>query len=315
MTHTPLGPGHEFDHIRGLLDLWGPLADGIGDDAAILTPPAGEQLVVSTDSTVEGVHFRREWMTPHEIGARGATAALSDIAAMGASAHGVLVSLVVPDPWRKLVPDFARGIGVSVGAAGARIVGGNIAWGQTFSATFTVVGFAKRPLRRSGASPGDVLYVTGTLGGPKAALSAWERGDQPDAQALQRFRHPVARLAEGQWLAARGACAMIDISDGLAADARHLGAASGVLPALTASLVPRFSFVTPEDALTSGEEYELLVSLPPALAEEIATSFEHRFALPLTRVGHVEAVPDETGQESNSPPRVELAGGHDHFSR
>lgn len=315
MTHTPLGPGNEFDHIRALLERWGPLAEGIGDDAAVLTPPAGQQLVVSTDATVEGVHFRREWMSARETGARGAMAALSDLAAMGATAHGVLVSLVVPDEWRALLPEFAAGIGETVRAASARIIGGNIANGAKFSATFTVLGFAASPVRRSGATPGDVLYVTGTLGGPVAALAAWERGALPEPRARQRFLHPQARLPEGQWLAAHGARAMIDISDGLAADARHLAAASGLVAALEVKNVPHFSFVTAETALISGEEYELLVALSEEGAESVAAAFVRRFSLPLTRVGLLQTVLAGGGQFPNSSVRVELPGGHDHFSR
>lgn len=315
MTHTPLGPGHEFDHIRALLDTWGDVAQGIGDDAAILTPPQGQQLVISTDSTVEGVHFRREWMSPRDIGARGATAALSDLAAMAASAEGVLVSLVLPESWREHLAELASGIAGPVAAAGARIVGGNIARGDTFSATFTVLGFTARPVRRSGAAAGDVLYVTGTLGGPGAALASWGRGERPEHRALERFLHPVARLAEARWLAACGATAMIDISDGLAADARHLAAASRLSARIHASDVPRFDFATPDEALASGEEYELLVAMGEEHAAHFAHAFEHRFGLPLTRVGYLAPQREYGDRTANSDGIVELPGGHDHFSR
>lgn len=315
MTHTPLGPGREFDHIRTLLGTWGPVAHGIGDDAATLTPPPGQQLVISTDVTVEGVHFRREWLSTHDAGARGATAALSDLAAMAASAEGVLLSLVVPEIWQDRLAEFAAGVAGPVAAAGARIIGGNIARGETFSATFTVLGFAAAPVRRSGASPGDVLYVTGTLGGPKAALAAWARGEQPDPRALDRFLHPKARLTEARWLAASGATALIDISDGLAADARHLAAASGLSARISAGSVPRFDSASVEDALTSGEEYELLVAMGEEHSAHFAAAFKSRFELPLTRVGYLVPANAPDDRALNSLSHVELPGGHDHFSR
>ena len=311
-THTPLGPGAEFDHIRALLDLWGPVAQGIGDDAAILSVPAGQRLVVSTDSTVDAVHFRRDWMSMRDVGSRGATAALSDLAAMGAVADSVLVSLVVPDAWRKHLSQFADGIRQSTQLAGARIVGGNISSGTTFSCTFTVLGHAQRPVRRSGGSPGDVLCVTGTLGGPGAALASLQRRDKPHPDALERFLHPSARLAEGLWLAQNGAAALIDISDGLAADARHLGAASGLHAYIDPALVPHYPFASAEEALVGGEEYELLVALPEARAADVIARFNDTFALRLTRVGVLE--PAAESDRSNSTSRVELGGGHDHFS-
>jgi thiamine-monophosphate kinase len=312
-THTHLGSGSEFDIIRDLLVEWGDVAEGIGDDAAILDVPVGQQLIVSTDATVEDVHFRRKWMSAHDVGARAATAALSDLAAMGATAHAVLVSLVVPTVWREHVRDFAGGLKVSVHAAGARIVGGNISRGAAFSCTLTVVGYAAKPVRRSGARVGDDLYVTGVLGGPGAAVAAWERNATPEPWALQRFLHPSARIQEGQWLAQSGASAMIDISDGIAADARHLSAASGTHCVVSADLVPTFAAVSPADALQSGEEYELLVALPHDGAFELATAFEARFGIPLTQVGWVEAIGDAP-LTANAGDIVELHPGHDHFS-
>jgi len=302
-----LGPGAEFDVIRAMLDIWGPVAQGIGDDAAVVSVPAGQQLVISTDTSVEDVHFRRGWISPRDIGARATTAALSDLAAMGATADSILVSLVVPEQWRDSLLDIATGIKHSAVAAGARIVGGNISKGMTFCLSLTVLGYSAAPVRRSGASSGDVLYVTGTLGGPQAAVAAFERGHTPPAWALHRFAAPTARLREGQWLAQHGARAMIDISDGLSSDAKHLSAASSVTAVLEAELVPRFATVSAEQALKSGEEYELLVALHEGDADRIALEFSKQFALPLARVGRLI--------KTNSLARVEIGGGHDHFSQ
>ncbi|MEP6765323.1 MAG: thiamine-phosphate kinase [Gemmatimonadaceae bacterium] len=306
-TNSAMGPGAEFDSIRAMLAEWGEFAEGIGDDAAVLSVPAGMQLLVSTDAAVEDVHFRRKWISARDAGARAATAAFSDLAAMGATANAILVSLVVPTIWREHIREFATGIKATVASVNARIVGGNISRGASFSCTLTVIGYSAKPVRRSGAQIGDALYVTGKLGGPAAAVAAWERSEQPADWARQRFLAPVARVREGQWLAAHGAHAMIDISDGLAADARHLSAASAVQCVVGPELVPRFESVSVQDALAAGEEYELLVALPANRGEEIATDFRRQFEIEFTLVGMVEAV-----QESAA--RVELPVGHDHFS-
>ena len=305
--HSAMGPGMEFDCIRGLLEEWGDYAEGIGDDAAVLSVPPGMQLVVSTDATVEDVHFRRRWITAHDVGARAAAAAFSDLAAMGASASAMLVSLVVPTIWREHLREFASGLKTTVVSLNARIVGGNISRGAAFSCTLTVIGYASQTINRSGAQPGDILFVTGQLGGPAVALAAWERAEWPPDWAKQRFLHPVARIHEGAWLASQGAHAMIDISDGLAADARHLEAASSVLCVLVPELLPRFSAVTAQEALIAGEEYELLVAIPAAIARNVAERFRSHFDVPFTEIGHVARCEDFA-------PRVESGAGHDHFS-
>jgi thiamine-monophosphate kinase len=200
-AHQVMGPGVEFDTIRMLLSRWGDLAVDIGDDAAVLPRIASGHRVVSTDACVEDVHFRRAWLTPYEVGHRAAAAALSDLAAMGARAECVLVAFVVPPAWEADLAQVADGIGSQVRAAGARIVGGNLSRGGTFAITLTVIGVAERVVSRAGAAVGDLVLVTGTLGGPGAALRAWERGGAPEAWARSRFAAPTARLAAGQALA------------------------------------------------------------------------------------------------------------------
>ena len=110
-NHVPLGDGAEFDAIREMLAQWGDRAHGIGDDAAVLDVPPGEQLVTSTDASVEGVHFKRDWLSPVEIGGRATAAALSDLAAMAATPLGLLLALGVPDDWREELPELAGGVG------------------------------------------------------------------------------------------------------------------------------------------------------------------------------------------------------------
>jgi len=304
-AHQAMGQGVEFDTIRLLMTRWGDLAVDIGDDAAVLPRLISGQRVVSTDACVEDVHFRRAWLTPFEVGHRAAAAALSDLAAMGARAECVLVAFIVPPSWEGDLPQVADGIGSQVRAAGARIVGGNLSRGRTFAITLTVIGVAEHIVSRAGAAVGDLVLVTGTLGGPGAALAAWERGDTPEAWARSRFAAPCPRLAAGAALAAAGATAMLDISDGLAADARHLGAASGVWLALDEGRLPVGPGVEPASALVSGEEYELLITMPPAAFAAVAGRWEAEQGVSLTVVG--EVAPAGAAQEA---PAVR---GHDHF--
>jgi len=319
--HVAMGRGGEFDAIRAMLARWGALAEGIGDDAAVLVPPSDGQLVVSTDASVEGVHFRAGWLTAEEIGARATAAALSDVAAMGGEARWVLVALEVPEAWRDELPALADGIGRFVADANARIIGGNITRGERLALTLTVIGSSAHPVMRSGARVGDSLWVTGRLGGPGRAIAAFEAGDTPAPEDRARFASPVPRLREGAWLAAIGARAMLDISDGLSTDAGHLAAASGVRCELWADAIPRVAGASVEDALASGEEYELLVATD---ADLDADGFVRRFGVPLTRVGCVLPTgesPDEplvvlrdSEVRTDSSPRVDLPPGYDHFS-
>ena len=320
-SHLAMGPGGEFDLIRTMMARWGTLAVGLGDDAAQL-PGDPRTRVVSVDAAVDGVHFRRGWLTPQEIGGRAAAAALSDLAAMGASVEAVLLALIVPPSWDADVPALADGFGEVVQAAGGRIVGGNLSRGETLSITTTVIGTVARAITREGARPGDLLCVTGTLGGPGAALAAWTAGAVPSDWARARFARPVPRIAEGQALAEAGARAMLDLSDGLVSDSRHLAAASGVSVVMHPEQLPVGQGITPETALASGEEYELLVAMPPAAVDALRPHWDAQQQTPLTIIGEVQAASVEhpagtvrvIPRNSQSAVRVEFATGHDHFS-
>jgi len=308
MTTTSLGPGAEFDAIRRLLERWGDRAAGIGDDAAVLNVPRGDALVASVDSAIEGQHFRAEWLSPAEIGYRAVAAALSDLAAMAALPLGVLIALGVSPAWRDRLDEIADGIGEAVTASGTRIRGGNLSTAGELSITTTVLGYAFVPLMRRTAKPGDRVYVTGQLGGVGAALDALMAGADPGAHRA-RLVHPVPRISEARWLADAGATAAIDISDGLAADARHLATASGVELSLDSARLPLARGVDAARAVRSGEEYELLVTAPHALD---VTEFEKRFRLPLTEIGSAVA---------GVPGTVHIVGvpdagiaGYDHFT-
>ncbi|MDB4875777.1 MAG: thiamine-monophosphate kinase [Gemmatimonadetes bacterium] len=304
-----LGPGAEFDMIRELLERWGPRAVGIGDDAAVLRLPRGDALVASVDSAVEHQHFEREWLTPREIGYRAVAAALSDLAAMAAGPVGVLIAMTIPRAWMMSVLEIADGIADAVDVVGTRILGGNLAAGGELSITTTVMGAAFAPLTRDGARPNDRVYVTGRLGGVRAAIERLSSG-KPAGEFHERFARPVPRIAEARWLADRGASAAIDVSDGLLADARHLATASGVHMALESRRVPAVAGISAASAMHSGEEYELLATAPRAID---TTEFERRFGLPLTEIGRVTS--GERGTVEVDGERVANAAGYDHFSR
>jgi thiamine-monophosphate kinase len=317
---SALGPGPEFDRIRRIARALGDRANGLGDDCALLLDGDGA-LAVSTDVSVEGVHFRLDWIDPVEVGWRAAAAGLSDLAAEGAAPIGVLSALTVPGgaAERDLVA-LMGGIGDATAAAGGVVIGGDLSAGPVWSVAVTVIGRAERPVTRAGASPGDGIWVTGALGGARAALEAWRRGASPAEDARRAFAHPEPRIAAGQWLSGHGARAMLDLSDGLAGDAQHLAAASEVSIDLALEMVPvaaaaiaeakRLDVPVQQFAAEGGEDYELLVALPGNFGEADAREFEAACRIALTRVGSVKR---------GGGVRVELAGrpltlrGYDHF--
>jgi thiamine-monophosphate kinase len=306
---TPLGPGPEFDIIRGLIAQLGDSAGPIGDDAAAFEAPPGETLLVSTDTTVENVHFRPAWLSASEVGYRAVTAALSDLAAMGATPRAVLVAWTLPEWWRSFVDPIGEGIREAAAESNVRVVGGDMASGPVLSLGVTVIGSAKKVLKRSGAKVGDAVYVTGWLGGPALALSAFEKRFVPDGRVRERFARPTARIKEGIWLAEHGASAAIDISDGLVADLSHIAAASRVHLGIDIERLPLFGDASFDEAATSGEEYELAVTAPIELDTE---AFINEFGVPLTRVGIAIAGPPGVEARRNGA-RVVLPRGFNHF--
>lgn len=295
MNHLPLGDGVEFDRIRSLLDAFGRDAAGIGDDTARIAPGTGE-LVVSVDASVEGTHFRRDWLTSEEIGWRATAAALSDLAAAAATPVGVVVAITLArDTPDAEVRALASGIAGAVRSAGCQVLGGDLTGGSGMAVTVTAFGRAGRPLSRRGARAGDGVWVTGVLGGARAALVDWQEGRTPPTAARLAFARPQSRHRAAAWLASQGATAMMDISDGLAGDAPHLAAASGVALEIELARVPvhpsvhavaaRYGEPATHFAAVGGEDYELLVTLPDHFAAggyaDAATG------VALTRVGTV----------------------------
>jgi thiamine-monophosphate kinase len=321
--HRPgprLGPGAEFDRIREIARVLGSRARDLGDDCALL-PGADATLAISTDMSVEGVHFRLDWIEFAEVGWRATAAALSDLAAEAASPVGVLTAITVPEGAtdRDLLA-LAEGIGAAVSASGGTVIGGDLSAGPNWSLAVTAIGRAERPVTRAGAKPGDGIWVTGVLGGARAALEAWRRGESPAEDARQAFAHPEPRIAAGLWLAGNGARAMLDLSDGLAGDAAHLAAASGVRLDLELDAVPvaaatiaearRLQQPVQQFAAEGGEDYELLVALPRDFDSGEVREFEAACRIALTRIGTATR---------GSGVRMELAGralqlhGYDHF--
>lgn len=331
MTQIPLGPGAEFDLIRrfypvdtsagAALRLPDAVRVGSGDDCAIVR---GEGIALSMDITVEGVHFLREWLQPEEIGYRATAAALSDLAAVAATPIGVLASLALDDSEFDIAPRIMDGVRAAAAGARAVLLGGDMSRTTgPIVADIVVVGNALRPVLRRGAVAGDSLWVTGELGAAGAAVRAWRAGGTPEPAARLAFALPTPRIAEAIWLATRGAVdALIDISDGLAGDAAHLAAASGVRIILDAASVPIHPTVhaqTPDHehalrlALTGGEDYELCFAAPPGAVERILDAFVDTFAVPLTCVGTVHSGAGVMLRANGTVAELPYAG-HDHFT-
>jgi thiamine-monophosphate kinase len=294
---------------------------GPGDDAAVVR--ARGYAVTSIDTLVDGVHFRSELLRPDEIGSRAMGSALSDLAAMACDPGEAYIALCLPATMNPAdVLALTRGAHEVCARHGATIVGGDVSSSQTLTVTVTVVGWTDDPgtlVARDGARAGDLVAVTGALGGASAgrALLSGTAGAGtagagtagPGAAALppdvtqrlhRRFTAPEPRFAAAHALQRLGATAMIDISDGIATDARHLARRSGVTLQLTLADLPRDVGVDAVAtqlaadpavfAATAGEDYELCVCLPSTAPEQLAADPELRAELgPLTWIGRVLA--------------------------
>ena len=329
-TRRPqLGPGPEFDLIRSMTSSACAPGDarvriGPGDDAAVLRPREGEDIVVSCDMSVEDVHFRRAWLTWEEVGWRSVAAALSDLAAMGARPLGALIAAALaPELGTEVADSLAAGAGNCLREYDCPLVGGDLSR-STGPAVIdvTVLGSASNPISRAGALPGDELWVTGDLGAAALAAAAWERQLEPDVRARHRFAHPEPRCAEVEWLRTRmDIHAAIDLSDGLAGDARHMATASEARLLIEAEAIPlhaaleEFSDreVAVRIALTGGEDYELLLAAAPGTGDGTRREFESRFDIPLTRVGRVEPGDDVVLLLADGAVGPMPSGAYDHF--
>jgi thiamine-monophosphate kinase len=271
----------------------GCLSLGIGDDCALLAPRRGEELAVTTDLSIAGRHFRLDWHQPEAVGHRALARGLSDLAAMGARPVAAFLSLGVPhelsvakgrqSAW---VNRFLDGLLALAEAHKTPLAGGDLAESPVAVADIVLVGAVPRgrALLRSGARPGDLLYVTGSLGGAAAGLARLAELALPDSSIPPRIPkkleallaphlYPQPRLAQGLWLQRRGlACSAIDLSDGLSTDLAHICEESGVAAEVDAGLLPLGKRASLAQALHGGEDYELLFTaaaaarLPRAIA-------------------------------------------------
>ena len=202
---------------------------GPGDDAAVLRIRTGH-VVVSTDLMVEGRHFRRDWSSAEDVGHRAAAQNLSDINAMGGTAHSLTLGLAAPaDLPARWALDFARGFAAECAQVGACVVGGDVTRADEVVVAVTVIGSCTNsPVVRSGARAGDVLALAGRQGWAAGGLAVLGRGFRSPRVLVEAYRRPEPPYAEGRVAAEAGATAMVDVSDGLLAEARHLAEASGV---------------------------------------------------------------------------------------
>ncbi len=282
-------PPGELELIERLAALFGspPEGLGIGDDAATWAATPGTTQVATTDMLVEGIHFRLDWTTPEDLGWKALAVNLSDLAAMGATPGRALVSIAVDPARRGLVLEVARGLQSLAEQTGTWVVGGDtVRSSGPLVINVALVGEADpaRILRRDAARPGDLVAVTGHLGASAAALTLLSDGrgplDPAAAPLLAAHHRPHARLAAGRLLASGDVRCAIDISDGLASEALRLAAASGVGIEIDAGRVPLDPAAvrmfgerrSRELALTGGEDYELLFTVAPALADALASA-------------------------------------------
>jgi len=293
---------------------------GIGDDCAVLRVPPGHELLVTTDFTIEKVHFRRDWHRPELVGRRCLTRGLSDIAAMGGEPLAAFLSLALPgDVRQKWVERFLKGLLDLAAEFKVPLAGGDTAQSAGgIQADIVVVGSVPKgkAVLRSGAKAGEGIYVTGELGGSAAALARLAEAKPVGAVHFRHFAgqsRPQARVAVGQWLRRHGvASAMIDLSDGLSTDLDHICQESHVGTEVEAEAIPRARVgpgkkrVALELALNGGDDYELLFTSAAAVPGQIA-------GIRVTRIGHTTSSAGMRLVLPDGKKRPLRAAGWEHF--
>jgi thiamine-monophosphate kinase len=297
---------------------------GIGDDAAVVR--GRPVCVTSVDAMVEGVHFRLDpgWADPAEVGHRAMAGALSDLAAMGAEAGEAYMVLALPPAFgEERALELVRAAQALAERSGAVIAGGDVTAGPALTVAVTAVGWAQSAeelVGRDGARNGDLVGVTGRLGAAGAALAVMSgraRHSSASELALQGARRPLPRLREGLALAAAGAHAMVDLSDGIATDAGHVGRASGLQLRIELARLPLFDGVEEvaadlgvpawEIAATGGEDFELCFCAAAEDREHIEAAVAELGASTVSWVGEASAGPPGVllSDERGEPVRIE----------
>jgi thiamine-monophosphate kinase len=306
-----------INRIRRLERTGKGVVSGIGDDCAVLSVPAGHQLLVTTDFTLENVHFRREWHPPEVVGWRCMTRGLSDIAAMGGEPRAAFLSLALhqstPQKW---VDRFLEGLQEAADEFSVPLAGGDTAQSDGgIQADIVLVGSIPKgkAVLRSGARPGDRIYVTGELGGATAALERLRQGKVRPADYPRHF-HPMARIPAGLSLRRRNlASAMIDLSDGLSTDLQHICEESGVGAEIEALAIPRARVgrlstqVELTLALHGGEDYELLFTSAKRIPAKVS-------GVPVTRIGRVTRRREIALVQKDGSRHRLTARGWEHFT-
>lgn len=323
---APLG---EFDIIRRFFGSPPVRRDdvvlGIGDDAAVLKPPTGHELVLTTDTLVEGRHFL-PGADPEALGHKALAVNLSDLAAMGAEPSWFLLSITLPQADESWLTAFARGLHALSARFNIQLVGGNTSRGP-LSIGVTACGFvpAGQAVKRRGAQPGDCIYVTGTLGDAALALRIMQRGDNPAtgefAEIANRLHRPEPRIAAG--MALRGlATAAIDLSDGLAADLGHLLEADRLGARVELSHLPLSSAFRKLSPLASldwdlivagGDDYELCFTAPSSREPELLRRVTDA-GCACTRIGDITDGPGLVLTDPDGQPYQPRRPGYDHFA-
>jgi len=273
---------------------------GIGDDCAQHRLPPDEELLTTMDLLLEGVHFRRDWTDLEHLGRKSVAVNVSDIAAMGGTPRFLYLGLGLPATATvEEVDAFAAGALAEAERYGVALAGGDTcrsASGWVIAVTVEGSAPAGQAVGRDGARPGDIVCVSGSLGDSALVLQRLQRNESMSSPLAQRHHAPPARVALGRALAQAGlATAMIDLSDGFAADLGHILEQSGCgaeveLDQLPLSAAFRAAGGTVELAVTGGEDYELLFTLPAARQGELS-GLAQRLNLPLTPVGRIVAAP------------------------
>ena len=273
---------------------------GIGDDTAVLRLRPGHEFLVTTDLCVEGSHFRREWHPANCVGHRCLARGLSDIAAMGGEPLACFLSLGLPkDLDQKWVTNFARGLTDLARRFGVELAGGDISGAPAITADIVVIGQTPREkaILRSGAKPGDRIFVTGELGESAATLQRLFAGERMRPTKQSRHFNPEPRIAVGRWLRRRGmATAMIDVSDGLSVDLSHICDESRVAAVINEEQIPIARQASLTLALHGGEDYELLFTANPG--SKIAQAIE---GVKVTEIGKIRL-------RSDNRPQIQILG-------